>query len=264
MRQHELRLLAIVVFNLCPASQQFGYYEDTQARYGPTPSSSHVSYVPSARASPGLSGDMYDPRRHPISRPSSVRREEAWQPAQTTYLSGSPPMAYQDEISSPTATYPPHYEPYQMSQQTSYYPSAVPDNRNVPFPVPYNQPPYGQPPYNQASYGHAPYGQAPYNPQAQQMHMGSQRAPERVVLPRKEMHPYARYSGTPQYAEVEPEPDIPPEESVKPTKPKRKRADPHQLEVLNRTYQRTAFPSTEERAQLAVELGMPPRSVQIW
>lgn len=94
--------------------------------------------------------------------------------------------------------------------------------------------------------------------------MGSQRSAERVVLPRKEVHPYARYSGTPQYVEAEPEVVIPPEEPAKPTKPKRKRADPVQLEVLNRTYQRTAFPSTEERAKLAEDLGMPPRSVQIW
>lgn len=49
-----------------------------------------------------------------------------------------------------------------------------------------------------------------------------------------------------------------------PVKKKRKRADAAQLKVLNETYQRTAFPSTEERQALAVELDMPPRSVQIW
>jgi len=36
----------------------------------------------------------------------------------------------------------------------------------------------------------------------------------------------------------------------------RKRADAHQLQVLNETYNRTAFPSTEERAELAKKLDM--------
>ena len=53
--------------------------------------------------------------------------------------------------------------------------------------------------------------------------------------------------------------------SAEPTiKKKRKRADARQLEVLNATYNRTAFPSTEERAQLAKQLDMSARSVQIW
>jgi len=49
-----------------------------------------------------------------------------------------------------------------------------------------------------------------------------------------------------------------------PPKKKRKRADAEQLRVLNEVYARTAFPSTEERAELAVKLNMTPRSVQIW
>ncbi|THH31775.1 hypothetical protein EUX98_g2389 [Antrodiella citrinella] len=47
-------------------------------------------------------------------------------------------------------------------------------------------------------------------------------------------------------------------------KKKRKRADAEQLKVLNETYARTAFPSTEERIELAKKLGMSARSVQIW
>jgi hypothetical protein len=47
-------------------------------------------------------------------------------------------------------------------------------------------------------------------------------------------------------------------------KKKRKRADAAQLKVLDKIYQRTAFPSTEERQALATELDMPPRSIQIW
>ncbi|KAJ2790662.1 hypothetical protein H4R20_006979, partial [Coemansia guatemalensis] len=47
-------------------------------------------------------------------------------------------------------------------------------------------------------------------------------------------------------------------------KGKRKRASPHQLKVLNDIYLKTAFPSTETRNRLARELGMTPRTVQIW
>ena len=44
----------------------------------------------------------------------------------------------------------------------------------------------------------------------------------------------------------------------------RMRSDAEQLKVLNETYNRTAFPSTEERIELAKKLGMSARSVQIW
>ena len=47
-------------------------------------------------------------------------------------------------------------------------------------------------------------------------------------------------------------------------KKKRKRADARQIEKLDATYARTAFPSTDERAALAKELDMSARSVQIW
>lgn len=49
-----------------------------------------------------------------------------------------------------------------------------------------------------------------------------------------------------------------------PVKKKRKRADAAQLKVLNDVYARTAFPTTEERLELAKKLEMSPRSVQIW
>jgi homeobox protein YOX1/YHP1 len=47
-------------------------------------------------------------------------------------------------------------------------------------------------------------------------------------------------------------------------KKKRRRADANQLKILNEVWERTAFPSTEERAELAKRLEMSPRSVQIW
>jgi hypothetical protein len=72
--------------------------------------------------------------------------------------------------------------------------------------------------------------------------------------------PYARAPPVPS-----PVPFDIPAESQEPTiKKKRKRADARQLEALNRMYARTAFPSTEERLQLAKDLDMSARSVQIW
>ena len=71
--------------------------------------------------------------------------------------------------------------------------------------------------------------------------------------------PYARDAGelvsTVDYPSVPSEPTI---------KKHRLRADARQLEVLNATYNRTAFPSTEERGALAIQLDISARSVQIW
>ncbi|KAG2217864.1 hypothetical protein INT45_012779 [Circinella minor] len=49
-----------------------------------------------------------------------------------------------------------------------------------------------------------------------------------------------------------------------PLKAKRRRANAKQLEVLNRVFDRTVFPSTQLRAELGRQLGMSPRTVQIW
>lgn len=48
-------------------------------------------------------------------------------------------------------------------------------------------------------------------------------------------------------------------------RPKRKRATPSQLLILTQIYEQTdGFPSTELRKQLALQLGLTPRTVQIW
>ncbi|CAO3664569.1 unnamed protein product [Umbelopsis vinacea] len=47
-------------------------------------------------------------------------------------------------------------------------------------------------------------------------------------------------------------------------KAKRKRASAGQLDVLNQVFTQTFFPSTEMRNELAKQLGMSPRTVQIW
>lgn len=49
-----------------------------------------------------------------------------------------------------------------------------------------------------------------------------------------------------------------------PTTEASNRLDASQLKVLNETYARNAFPSTEERNILAKQLNISPRSVQIW
>ncbi|KZP34714.1 homeobox-domain-containing protein [Athelia psychrophila] len=205
----------------------FAYYDQPDTRYTGNP-------YPSTRASPGLA-DQHEPRRlPPISIGSSGRRDDDW--SSSSYVSGGNHVPFDDEIRSPVAGYPPQYPAYHLNQQQAPYSySQMPsDNtRNVAFPTGYTQ-----------------------SPQTQ---MGP--PVERATTRAKETHPYARYSGTPQTMAYTAEPVAMPAEEVK---KKRKRADAAQLKVLNATYQRTAFPSTEERQSLANELGMPPRSVQIW
>ncbi|CAE6427263.1 unnamed protein product [Rhizoctonia solani] len=53
-------------------------------------------------------------------------------------------------------------------------------------------------------------------------------------------------------------------EELSETKPKRRRANAAQLKLLNDTYSRTMFPTTEERADIARRINMTPRQVQIW
>ncbi|KAI9256680.1 hypothetical protein BY458DRAFT_519238 [Sporodiniella umbellata] len=59
-------------------------------------------------------------------------------------------------------------------------------------------------------------------------------------------------------------PPLSPTSSDHDSKIKRKRASPDQLAVLNRVFSRTYFPSTELRRSLGKQLGMSPRTVQIW
>ena len=92
------------------------------------------------------------------------------------------------------------------------------------------------------------------------MHIAQAAAVDRSVMPRADrtISPYGRSAVSPY-----PQPVVTTEENMQ-VKKKRKRADAAQLEVLNEVYNRTAFPSTEERAELARKLDMTPRSVQIW
>ncbi|TBU33783.1 hypothetical protein BD309DRAFT_52963 [Dichomitus squalens] len=145
------------------------------------------------------------------------------------------PMAPATQVRSPTGGYP-AYAPYPQQQPNPYgYPTA-PDPRQLPPPIP------AMNPYD-ASSG-----------------LGHRRGSlvERSNPMRPGGHGASPYPRVPSAAPHVPEPP------VEPVKKKRKRADAEQLKVLNETYNRTAFPSTEERIELAKKLGMSARSVQIW
>jgi len=89
-------------------------------------------------------------------------------------------------------------------------------------------------------------------------------SPQLMANDPRAVSPYGRSNG---HAHVSPPtpPPISPVGSDEPAvKKKRKREEAAQLRVLNETYARTAFPSTEERLALAKALDMSPRSVQIW
>ncbi|KAI0699253.1 hypothetical protein BC835DRAFT_1405190 [Cytidiella melzeri] len=149
----------------------------------------------------------------------------------------TPSMIPGAHIRSPSSTgYPAHYTYGNQPQQASYYPGS--DPRALTSGIPGMQ----------------------YDPTGAAIPRRSSLSVDRTVPSRLSQHglPYARAA-----------PVIPSsydQESISEPaiKKKRKRADAEQLKVLNETYNRTAFPSTEERNDLAKKLGMSARSVQIW
>ncbi|KAF7792402.1 hypothetical protein EIP86_003439 [Pleurotus ostreatoroseus] len=154
---------------------------------------------------------------------------------------GMPPqtMSGHPSTRSPTASFSSHYNPYEQSQQQlGYYPSTSDPRMHMGMP--------------QIGYPQQPGMQLPRR---------ASMSVDRTVPSRMASHghgavPYTRIPPAmgPGYDQ---EPEVP-------VKKKRKRADAEQLKVLNETYNRTAFPSTEERIELAKKLGMSARSVQIW
>ncbi|WRT69722.1 uncharacterized protein IL334_006712 [Kwoniella shivajii] len=111
--------------------------------------------------------------------------------------------------------------------------------------------------------------------------------PQGMGRPRLQIHPYAPPRGDPRYysagglgihTHINPGlSHVPtyggerifmsPSSGISPGdyfKAPRKRADDSQLTILNEVFDRTAYPSTDERDSLARRLGMTSRSVQIW
>jgi homeobox protein YOX1/YHP1 len=146
-----------------------------------------------------------------------------------------------NNIRSPTASYPHAYASYAQHHSDTYsYP--VQDPRDAHHAI--------------ASLGH----------QSQVTQVGPPPC-DRMISSRpdgREPSPYPRNQHTVSAPTYDPSPTsvVAPEEPT--IKKKRRRADANQLRVLNETYSRTAFPSTEERAALAKKLDMSARSVQIW
>ncbi|KAG8720381.1 hypothetical protein FRC08_000403 [Ceratobasidium sp. 394] len=78
-------------------------------------------------------------------------------------------------------------------------------------------------------------------------------------IPRTEASPHPTVSSQASTPRTSHSPEVSTE-----TKPKRRRANATQLQLLNETYARTMFPATEERAEIARRINMTPRQVQIW
>jgi homeobox protein YOX1/YHP1 len=72
--------------------------------------------------------------------------------------------------------------------------------------------------------------------------------------------PYARVPTSPPLVPYDAPPKVPGPKNKK----RRKRLDPRQVEALNEMYTRTEYPSTEQREQLAGDLKMTSRKVQVW
>ncbi|KAF9792483.1 hypothetical protein BJ322DRAFT_49631 [Thelephora terrestris] len=167
---------------------------------------------------------------HPILPPINVSgshlRDERWQP--NPYGGTSAATRIPEPDFSPVASYPApsfQYPPQHHSQ------GMLPDNRFLPV----------NPPTSPST--------------------GSRRGPTLVERTRSSAHTTSPYS---RQAPAQVAPVQVATQEHPPPKKKRKRADAEQLRVLNEVYARTAFPSTEERQDLAGKLNMTPRSVQIW
>ncbi|KAI5123666.1 hypothetical protein M0805_001695 [Coniferiporia weirii] len=207
---------------------------------------SHSPYPP--RQSPGIPTSQETMRRAPPINISPPIREDPWA---GDHISGSYPANFSlsaavpesGNFHVPSSSYPMNYDaPYHSTTHPSSYPSFHPstiDTRHHP---------------------HPPHPMH-FSPEAHQNpHRGS---PNEWSAQRTETHlvsPYARNSREGMnHSPQEPSPvDFPA------VKKKRKRADAAQLKTLNEVYARTAFPTTEERMELAKKLEMSARSVQIW
>ena len=131
------------------------------------------------------------------------------------------------EVRPPPTGYP-AFAPYPQQQPNPYGYPAAPDPHQLPPPI------AAMSPYNVSS------------------GLGHRRGPLRPGGHGASPYPHVP-SVVPHVSEVPVEPVM-----------KRKCTDAEQLKVLNETYNHTAFPSTEERIELAKKLGMSARSVQIW
>lgn len=216
-------------FPAATLTQGFSNYETTtQDRC-----SSQSAYGFPSRHSPPLNPSSTDPRRLP---PLATSTGDRWQqaaaygiPAAHGYSNTTNPGS----IRSPTASYAASYNAYAGTSQGNAYDYMI-DHDHLSM---------------------SAQGQASLFDESLDMHM-QPRSTSPYSRGGQASHMASNYSTPPPISPTSPE---------EPTiKKKRKRADASQLKVLNETYARTAFPSTEERHSLAKQLDMSARSVQIW
>src|SRR6266550_6079943 len=212
--------------NVCIAPQLSAAYHN----YETSLSNYTTTAYPSRTSSPvGVSPDSPEESRR---LPPPTTNAERWP---GTYVQTAP--NYQTGVRS-SPTYAHVYPTYNVSSTTTTYSYTISPQEHTSQPQP-------QLAALQASYGEMdpqrsePRPSSPYNRST-----ANTQQPSNVSVP-----------PPPPAANTTEEPTI---------KKKRKRADANQLKVLNETYARTAFPSTEERLALAKLLDMSPRSVQIW
>ncbi|KAI0785613.1 hypothetical protein C8Q75DRAFT_722765 [Abortiporus biennis] len=215
-------------WNMNPSQQQHTSFSPGDPRYPAQPQ----AYPTYGRAPSTIPTDPHDTR---ILPPLSNQPGPSYQaiPQQA--------MATANHIRSPNTGYSSSYQPYPGQEQMAggYGFPVAPDPRNLPPAVPTMA-------YDSASGAMIP----------RRSSLSVDRTSHRLSV--HAPSPYAR--NPPSMGST-----YSPEPISEPTiKKKRKRADAEQLKVLNETYNRTAFPSTEERIELAKKLGMSARSVQIW
>jgi homeobox protein YOX1/YHP1 len=180
-----------------------------------------------ARTSSPIPANNSDSRKLPplnTSHPSW----QSYMPTSSNYQSGV------NIVRSPTASYPAEYACSTHAGSYTYLSTQDQDQVQIPSLSSVHVPTFEAPDYSrseQHTRSSSPHGRSSFH-----------------IAPRPPTPPPLSPLG--------------PEEGT--IKKKRKRADANQLKVLNETYNRTAFPSTEERLHLAKVLEMSPRSVQIW
>jgi homeobox protein YOX1/YHP1 len=224
MASNTCRYAILVPLPAPQPTSSFTNYE-THSRYSTQPH--YTTY--SSRGTPPIPGHQPDSRKLP---PLATNTDPQWQTS--PYIPASSNYNVGGGIRSPTASYPTAYAGYPTSNQPSYtYQMPAQEHRMVPS----------------------------MNPQT---HMSVYGTDSSHVDIHRNPSPYSRGSShvsPPTYTPPPVSPTSPDESTIK---KKRKRADAAQLKVLNETYNRTAFPSTEERLALAKALDMSARSVQIW
>ncbi|KAE9411232.1 homeobox-domain-containing protein [Gymnopus androsaceus JB14] len=213
--------------NQSSTQMNYGYYDAADTNRYASPN--YYSTYPSSRASPAAPEHDVDSRKlPPLNTFSSAGRDERWPSSTASYSVGPVDVPSNSGIRSPHPSYPDSYPAYPSANTAPNYGYSMPMTD----------------PSQLQGVSSSPQMIAPDN------HRST--SPSYVSGP----------SRIPSYTP----PPISPTTSVnEPTmKKKRKRADPGQLKVLNETYARTAFPTTDERQALAKLLDMSARSVQIW